>query len=50
MADTLQAAFEGYPWTDWVFPADDRAARLRASFALYLTASHQRARRSVDDR
>ena len=39
MAGTLQAAFEGYPWTDWVFPADDRAARLRSSFALYLTAT-----------
>jgi len=39
MADTLQAAFEGYPWTDWVFPPHDRAERLRASFALYLAAS-----------
>ena len=39
MAGTLQAAFNGYPWTDWVFPAENRAARLRDSFALYLTAS-----------
>ena len=39
LADTLQAAFDGYHWTDWAFPADDRAARPRASFTLYLTAS-----------
>jgi GNAT superfamily N-acetyltransferase len=39
MAGTLQAAFDGYPWTDWAFPAQDRAARQRDSFALYLTAS-----------
>jgi hypothetical protein len=39
LAGTLQAAFDGYPWTNWAFPADNRAARLCASFALYLTAS-----------
>lgn len=39
LAGTLQAAFDGYAWTDWVFPADNRAARLLASYALYLTAS-----------
>ena len=39
MADTLQAAFDGYVWTDWAFPADNRADRVRDSFALYLTAS-----------
>ena len=27
LADTLQAAFNGYPWTDWAFPADERADR-----------------------
>jgi len=39
MAGTLQEAFEGYPWTDWVYSAENRAGRLRASFDLYLTAS-----------
>jgi hypothetical protein len=27
LAGTLQAAFDGYAWTDWVFPADNRAAQ-----------------------
>jgi GNAT superfamily N-acetyltransferase len=39
LANTLQAAFVGYPWTDWVFPVDSRTERVRNSFALYLTAS-----------
>lgn len=39
LAGTLQAAFDGYPWIDWAFPADERAARIRACFALYLAAS-----------
>lgn len=24
LAGTLQAAFDGYPWTNWVFPTDNR--------------------------
>jgi GNAT superfamily N-acetyltransferase len=39
LAATLQAAFEGYVWTDWAFSAEDRAERVRASFVLYLHAS-----------
>ena len=39
LADTLQAAFDGYPWTDWAFPANERAERVRDCFALYLAAS-----------
>ncbi|GIG41748.1 N-acetyltransferase [Cellulomonas phragmiteti] len=36
-AHVLAAAFAGYPWTDWVVPPDDRAARLTELQALYLT-------------
>ena len=39
LADTLQAAFDGYPWTDWAFPANERAERVGDCFALYLAAS-----------
>lgn len=30
IADVLAEAFTGYPWTDWIIPADDRSRRLRA--------------------
>ena len=30
LADTLQAAFDGYPGTDWAFQADERAERVAA--------------------
>ena len=45
LAGTLQAAFDDYAWTDWVFPADNRTARLRASFA---RTSQHRSTGSVD--
>ena len=42
LADLLAAAFEGYVWTDWAFPAENRRRRQRESFAMYLgvTVSH----------
>lgn len=31
---TLTAAFDGYPWTDWIVPEQDRPRRLTGLFAL----------------
>jgi len=39
LANTLAEAFDGYVWTDWAFPADDRRERLRVSFELFLGAT-----------
>lgn len=35
VADTLAAAFLGYPWTAWAVPADDRPRRIRALHHLF---------------
>lgn len=35
-AQTLAAAFDGYAWTDWILPPEDRAERLREVQYLYL--------------
>ncbi|MFD1860107.1 GNAT family N-acetyltransferase [Aeromicrobium camelliae] len=35
-ARTLAAAFDGYAWTDWILPPENRAERLREVQYLYL--------------
>lgn len=48
-ARTLALAFDSYPWTRWVVPADDHANRLTEIQMLYLEFAHQHGMVIVDD-